>query len=207
MILARWWRHGPLAASMLVLAALLLGSMPWLAGAMPLAAPCDPRPPVNVSVVNAGERQLRVTVTVTTNASTPTNQLVSVLLNSGSSALTDVPWGRGASQPPVSHPAPGTQTYSFLLTLAASASEATPALTFFDACGPWQWFGGGGPNAFAPALSLAKSHSSSFTQGQQGAQYTLTVSNTGGRDHQRAGDGDGHPAERAHADRGERDGV
>src|SRR5712692_5610182 len=150
---ARWRRARVLAWGALLLAGLPLGNVPLLAVATPLAAPCDPRPPIQVSVVNAGERQLRITVTVTTNASTPTNQLVSVLLNSGSSGLTDIPWERSGSQPPVYHPAPGTQTYSFLLNLAASASEATSVLTFFDACGPWSWFGGGGPNAFAAALS------------------------------------------------------
>src|SRR5262249_7086327 len=145
MILARWWRSWPFAASAMVLGTLLLSNLiPLLAGATPLAAPCDPRPPINVSVVNVGERQLRVTVTVTTNASMPTNQLASVVLTSGSSALTDIPWERSGSAPPVYHPSPGAQTYTFLLTLAANASEATPVLTFFDACGPWQWFGGGG---------------------------------------------------------------
>src|SRR5712692_2827511 len=177
---ARWRRARVLAWGALLLAGLPLGLGPLLAVATPLAAPCDPRPPINVTVVNSGEHQLRITVTVTTNASTPTNQLVSILLNSGSSGLTDIPWERSGSQPPIYHPAPGTQSYSFLLTLDPSASAATPALTFVDVCGPWPWFGGGGPSAFAPALSLAKTHTGSFTQGQTGAQYTLTVSNSGG---------------------------
>jgi len=130
-----WGRYASLAASLVVLAALLLGNLPLLAGANPLAAPCDPRPPIQVSVVNAGERQLRITITVTTNASTPTNQLGSILLTSPA-GVTDVPWERSGSQPPIYHPPPGTQTHSFLLTPDPNMPNATPGLTLVDACGP-----------------------------------------------------------------------
>ena len=78
-------------------------------------------------------------------------------------------------------------------TEAAPAGTGTLATTFQGtaANGTWQLFVNddslGGPGAFtggyclnftmAADLTLAKSHTGNFTQGQTGAQYTLTVSN------------------------------
>jgi hypothetical protein len=178
--MAQLRRNWPLALGAVLLGWILLSVVPRLSTAGPVAAACDPRPPINVTVVpTAVDRQVRITITVGTNASTPTNHLVSIQLNSGSSGITDVPWERTGSQPPIYRPAAGTQQYSFLLTPDPTGNTATLFLTLADTCGMQPWFGGGGPDAFSPALALAKTHTGNFTRGQSGAQYTLTASNTG----------------------------
>lgn len=54
-------------------------------------------------------------------------------------------------------------------------------------CGTGGSGGGGGGTEGPPNFTITKTHQGNFTQGQQGATYTVTVSNTGGD--QRGGGG------------------
>jgi len=145
------WRHLPRVVMFFCLVGTLIGSAAPGAPAAPLAA-CAPRPAVGVAVVPGGAGALQVTITATTNGSTPTNQLTRLQFGAASGALIDVP-GQPAGQPgsfTVVLAASTTQT-SFTVRQAVAGQAATVPLTVTDSCGDWPTLVGGGPNAFPTA--------------------------------------------------------
>ncbi len=144
-------RNLPRIVVFLSLIAALIGSAAPGAPAAPLAA-CAPRPAVGVAVVPGGAGALQVTITATTNGSTPTNQLTRLQFGAASGALIDVP-GQPAGQPgsfTVVLAASTTQT-SFTVRQAVAGQAATVPLTVTDSCGDWPTLVGGGPSAFPTA--------------------------------------------------------
>jgi hypothetical protein len=120
---------------------------------------CNPRPPVQVNVTPAGNGRLQVTITVGTNASTPTNELRDLvfggdpphessndLISFSGVASMD---GRGPQHGHFEVPLPpGTQTITFDVRRAATGQATTVHIIVIDDCGPWPVIVGGGPNAF-----------------------------------------------------------
>jgi hypothetical protein len=102
---------------------------------------------VGVAAGPNGDGRLRVTLTATTNAGTPTNALSSVHFNQGTN--TQVYAGLFAQQGPftVSYP-PGTTEATFLVGRVTAGQASTVSLVVTDGCGAWPTFVAGGPSAF-----------------------------------------------------------
>jgi hypothetical protein len=141
-----------------------LGPAPGNAPIVPSA--CNPRPPISVQSVPAGNGQLRVTITVSTNGATPVNSLQAIqwgqpanatIQLSGSDVLSSVN-GSGTIRPgPGSVTVqtgeritlnPGTRTLTLLVTRQTPGQPVNVPFTLFDVCGAWPTFVGGGPGAF-----------------------------------------------------------
>jgi hypothetical protein len=98
--------------------------------------------------VPEGSGRLRVFVEASLNASTTSNQLVSLHFGSAQNALIDAGNQTGLlGDFTVGLPAGTTQT-SFVARRATPGQPTTVQLVVADACGDWPTFVGGGPTAF-----------------------------------------------------------
>ncbi|HZS02765.1 MAG TPA: hypothetical protein VFE37_28900 [Chloroflexota bacterium] len=123
--------------------------MPTLtATATPTPPPCSPRPPLSVAATPTGDGGLRVTLSATTNASTPTNRLVR-MLGGLSTNVGTVAGDFGVQPPPFDYTFPaGTRQTTLVVRRATPGQAATLRLVVVDGCGDWPTFVGGGPSAF-----------------------------------------------------------
>lgn len=120
--------------------------------ALPGQNDCSVRPAVQVAVVRdtgpAGPG-LRVTVTAVTSPTLQANSLVELRFGNATNALIDIPGGASGLAGNVTIPLPpgGAQT-TFFVRRQTPSGAATVPLTVVDACGDFQTFVGGGPQAF-----------------------------------------------------------
>jgi hypothetical protein len=113
----------------------------------PVPAPCAPRPPIGIAVTPSGDGRLHVVVTATTNAGTPTNQLVSIRFDPGTNAAVYAELFAQSVPFTVSYPA-GTTQATFAVGRLTAGQASTASLVITDGCGAWPTFVGGGPSAF-----------------------------------------------------------
>ncbi|HEY7066928.1 MAG TPA: kelch repeat-containing protein [Chloroflexota bacterium] len=113
-----------------------------------VTTPCAPRPSVSVVSTANGDGRLRVTVSATTNASTPTNVLARLRFTSGTNGLLDVGTQTGRQPPLTVELPPATAQTTFYVERAAAGQATTVNLDVEDTCGRWPTFVGGGPGAF-----------------------------------------------------------
>lgn len=113
--------------------------------AAPLEAACSPRPPVRVVTQPESSTTLLVTVTATTSASTPANQLSQIRFASASNAAISMPGKLTESPGNVTVTlSAGTMTVQFSVRRVANGLPMTAPITAVDACGDWTTFVGGG---------------------------------------------------------------
>ncbi|MCC7369394.1 MAG: DNRLRE domain-containing protein [Chloroflexi bacterium] len=113
--------------------------------AAPLGAACSPRPPVRVQTQPESSTTLLVTVTATTSASTPTNQLSQIRFAPVSNALVSMPGKLTNSAGNVTVTfAAGTTSAQFSARRIAGGQSMTVPVTVVDSCGDWTTFVGGG---------------------------------------------------------------
>jgi hypothetical protein len=111
------------------------------------AVPCEPRPPVRVDGTPHGDGRLRVTISATTNAGTPTNALTQIQFTSSSNALVYADLFAQSVPYTVTLP-PGTASKTVYVGRLTPGQAATVRLVVTDRCGEWPSVVGGGPNAF-----------------------------------------------------------
>src|SRR5712692_6026233 len=90
-------RRGPAVGLAIALGALLvLVGLPgdWGPSYGQTLPPCSIRPPVTLAVGQSGTGRLQVTVTATTNSSTPTNVIQSLAFGAATGGLIDIPNGQ-----------------------------------------------------------------------------------------------------------------
>lgn len=117
-------------------------------GAYEAPPPCQPRPPIGVTVAPSSSGRLQATVSVQNNASTANNTLRSIQFTSTNGALLESSPGQPIAVPSTVTQFTNPTTYSFLVRQASPPGAATAFLSVTDACGPWTTFVGGGPSAF-----------------------------------------------------------
>lgn len=108
---------------------------------------CDPRPPVNVSVVPGQPHRLQATVASTNNGADVPNPLSSLHFTATDNATVDVGsvvGGSGDFTVSVS----GQTQVTFFVNRLNSKLAVTVHLVVSDACGDWPTFVGGGPQSF-----------------------------------------------------------
>jgi alpha-tubulin suppressor-like RCC1 family protein len=111
----------------------------------PPAPPCTPRPSIGVQTTPNGDGRLRVVLTASSNASTPTNVVQAVQITRLTNASVQIGTQSGVTGSyAVVPPAPSLT----LLVSRPSAGASTVELTVTDACGAWPTLVGGGPSAF-----------------------------------------------------------
>ena len=109
-------------------------------------APCSAsgRPRVGVHSARTGPGMLSVTVSATTNASTPTNALQSIEFTRIENAFVTI-GSQVDQQSAFTIPFPGgAQVAPFIVRRKQAGLPMTVHLAITDACGPWQTFVGGG---------------------------------------------------------------
>jgi N-acetylneuraminic acid mutarotase len=112
----------------------------------PLA--CAPRPPVSINAAANVDGRLRVTVSVSTNAGTPSNGLVRLDFISGTNAVVDTSTEtRRRPRLTLTLP-PGSQQTTFFVGRVQPGEATHLDFTVEDQCGSWPTFVGGGPSAF-----------------------------------------------------------
>jgi hypothetical protein len=124
------------------------------------AAPahCAPRPPVQVttspttsSSASGGTGALLVTITATTNAGTPTNEIQRIEWGQMANATVTLPGSGGGT---IVHPnaqvtaQSGTQSVTAVVMRTEGGKSLTVPFTVYDTCGAWPSFVGGGAGAF-----------------------------------------------------------
>jgi uncharacterized repeat protein (TIGR01451 family) len=134
-----------------------------------------------------GQNGATYTVTVKNNGTGPTNGTTVTVTDTVPSGLTLVSMvGTGWTCPTstctrLDALAAGTSYPAITVTVNVASNASTPQVNAASVSG------GGSANAnttdstiiIQPVLSITKTHSGNFTQGQTGATYTVTVSNTG----------------------------
>jgi hypothetical protein len=111
-------------------------------------SPCAPRPPVSVVAVPNGDGRLRVTVSATTNAGTPSNALQRLDFTAATNAHFDIGVEVDKAPPFYDVLPSGTQQTTLYVRRLTAGQAATLSLTVTDGCGAWPTFVGGGPGAF-----------------------------------------------------------
>ena len=127
---------------------------------------CNPRPPIVVQTVPAGNGQLRVTITVQTGVGLSSNSLRAIQWGQFTNAIVQVVGegpatstinGGGAivpgQQPLITSGlrstfGANTQTVTLLVTRTTPGQPVVVPFTLFDDCGAWPSLVGGGPSAF-----------------------------------------------------------
>jgi hypothetical protein len=115
--------------------------------ATPVPVRCAPRPNVGVATASNGDGRLRVTITATTNAGTPTNALSQIEVGATTNARVYLELFAQAA-PFTQTLAPGTTQVTLYVGRLTAGQAATVSLVVTDGCGAWPTFVGGGPDAF-----------------------------------------------------------
>jgi N-acetylneuraminic acid mutarotase len=112
---------------------------------------CGPRPNVTVTTAKLAAGQLQATLTAHTNASTPTNRLISIRFTAINNAAVRLNGSPVTAGPTITLPA-GAQQATLLIDRHAPAQNpglaSTVAFAVSDLCGEWKSFVGGGSGAF-----------------------------------------------------------
>lgn len=109
---------------------------------------CAPRPQIRVQTApsgSGGSGGLAATVTLTTNAGTPTNAFQKIAFTGGQNVMIETP-GSPPRAPGFEY-TPGSGSTTTFVVRRVNPGPYTAQLTVTDACGPWQTFVGGGANA------------------------------------------------------------
>jgi hypothetical protein len=107
--------------------------------------PCEPRPPVAVTVTPAGDGRVNVSLHPTLNQGTTTNGLRRVQFGPTTRATLDL-GALGFSRGNVTVTVPGTGTFGFVVIPDAPGLATLAPFVAFDDCGGWPSFAGTGPS-------------------------------------------------------------
>jgi glucose/arabinose dehydrogenase len=110
--------------------------------------PCSQqaRPRVVLQSTRTAPGTLQVSLTATTNQTTPANQIATIAFTRIDNGLVTIGNQVDRDTPFTFTPSAGSQSAGFTVKRKQAGVALTVRLTVTDACGPWQTFVGGGPS-------------------------------------------------------------